>query len=64
MPWSEIVWILVLMTALVIFGEFWFHLVESLLERIKRLLLRGRTPPTWHTLPGEIPGEKETDDGD
>ena len=49
----------VLLTVLAIFGQLWFHFVDSLLERAKRLLFRRGQPPVWHTLPGE----KEDDDG-
>lgn len=42
--------LLVLMVVFVI-GNLWFHFVESLLERIKRLLTSRRDPPAWHPLP-------------
>lgn len=42
--------LLVLMVVFVI-GNLWFHFVESLLERIKRLLTSRREPPAWHPLP-------------
>lgn len=44
---------LVLLTALTVFGRLWFLLVEFLLERAKRLLFRHDQPPAWHTLPDE-----------
>lgn len=40
MPWDELFWMFVLLTVLAIFGQLWFHLVDSLLERAKRLLFR------------------------
>ena len=59
MPWDELFWMFVLLTVVAIFGQLWFHLVDSLLERAKRLLFRRGQPPVWHTLPGE----KEDDAG-
>lgn len=53
MPWSELLGILALLTAVMIFGQLWFHLVETVLERVKCLLFRRDQPPVWHTLPGE-----------
>lgn len=42
-----------------IVGNLWFHLVESILDRIKRLFTRRREPPAWHFLPSE---QEEPDD--
>lgn len=53
MTWNELFWLLALLTAVVTFGQLWFHFVEILLERAKRLLFRHEQPPVWHTLPGE-----------
>ena len=53
MPWKEIGGILLLLVVLVIVGNLWFHLVESLLGRIRRLFTRRREPPVWHPLPPE-----------
>lgn len=53
MPWKEIGGILLLLVVLVIVGNLWFHLVESLLGRIRRLFTRRREPPAWHPLPPE-----------
>lgn len=36
-----------------LFGQLWFHLVETILSRIKRLFFRRREPPAWHPLPPE-----------
>jgi hypothetical protein len=36
-----------------LFGQLWFHLVEAILSRIKRLFSRRRKPPAWHPLPPE-----------
>lgn len=34
-----------------VMGNLWFHFVESLLARIKRLLTRRSDPSAWHPLP-------------
>lgn len=34
-----------------LFGQLWFHLVEAILGRLRRLLSRRREPPAWHPLP-------------
>lgn len=39
-------------------GRLWFHLVEFLLDQIKRLLSGKREPHAWHPLPEE-PEEQE-----
>ena len=46
------------MTAVVVFGNLWFRLVESLLERVRRRFFRRKTPQAWHPLP---PDPDETD---
>ena len=33
-------------------GSLWFHFVEAILARLRRLLSR-REPPAWHPLPQE-----------
>ena len=53
MPWKEIGGILLLLVVLGIVGNLWFHFVESLLGRIRRLFTRRREPPAWHPLPPE-----------
>ena len=53
MPWNELFWFLVLLTAVTLLGQLWFHFVEWLLTKAKRLLFRHSRPPAWHTLPGE-----------
>lgn len=36
-----------------VLGNLWFHLVESLLDRVKGLFNRRKAPPAWHFLPSE-----------
>lgn len=51
--------LLLLMVAAVILGNLWFHLVESLLEKLRRLLGLREPPPVWHPFPNE---EEKNDD--
>lgn len=41
------IWCLALIV-LMLFGRWWFYLVEGILERIKFLLNPNRKPPIWH----------------
>lgn len=59
MPWEEIGAILLALVAVLILGNLWFHLVECVLGRIKRLFTRRKDPPAWHSLPLE---QEENDD--
>lgn len=46
--WLEAgIWCLALIV-LMLFGRWWFYLVEGILERIKFLLNPNRKPPIWH----------------
>lgn len=49
---------LLVLVVVFVLGNLWFHLVESLLRGIKRLLLRDQKPQAWHPLPPEQPEEK------
>lgn len=51
MPFGEIGAFLLLLAAVFLFGNVWFHFVEALLGRIKKLFICGRKPSAWHTLP-------------
>ena len=51
--------ILLVLTAVVIVGNLWFHTVESLLDRLKGLFSRRKDPPAWHPLE---PEQEEQDD--
>ena len=50
--------ILLVLIAVIIVGNLWFHMVESLLERFKSLFSRRGDPPVWHPL---APEEEEKD---
>ena len=41
------------LVAVFLFGLLWFHLVEAVLDRIRRLFSRRKEPPSWHPLPPE-----------
>lgn len=53
MPLMQIGAVLLALLVIVIAGNLWFHLVESVLERIKGLFQRKKEPPAWHPLPPE-----------
>lgn len=57
LPMGLIAAVLVLL-GVVVLGEAWYRLVESVLERLRRRL-RRRQPPAWHPLPK---GWEEDDD--
>ncbi len=48
---------LLLLIAIVLFGQVWFHLVEGILSKIRSLLDRDKGPPNWHTF--EETGDEE-----
>lgn len=52
--------ILLVLIAVTIVGNLWFHTVESLLERFKGLFSRRKAPPAWH----ELEQEQEERDND
>ena len=51
MPLEEIGAFLLVLVAVLIFGNLWFHLIEAILGQIKKLFTRRKEPPAWHTLP-------------
>ena len=53
MPLMEIGTIVLVLLVIVILGNLWFHFVEAILERIRRLFHRKKEPPAWHPLPRE-----------
>lgn len=55
--WQEIGMWLLLLIAIVLFGQVWFHLVEGILSKIRSLLDRDKGPPNWHTF--EETGDEE-----
>lgn len=59
MTLGEIGAVSILLLVIFIFGQIWFHLTESLLDKIKGLFSRRKEKPAWHTLPEEK-DEKES----
>ena len=51
MHFGEMGALLLLLVVVFVFGNLWFHFVEAILNRIKRLFTRRKEPPAWHTLP-------------
>ena len=47
---KEIGLIPAVLLVLVIFGNLWFHFVESILGGIKRIFSRGKKQAAWHPL--------------
>ena len=56
---GEIGAFLVVLAAVFLLGNIWFHMVESVLRRVKGLFRRRKDPPAWHPLP---PEQEENDD--
>ena len=56
MPFGEIGAFLLFLMAVFIFGNLWFHFIETIWKQIKKLLTRRQKPSAWHTLP---PDEEE-----
>lgn len=59
MPLMEIGAIVLVLLVIVILGNLWFHFVEAILERIRRLFYRKKEPPAWHPLPPEQENRKD-----
>lgn len=57
---GEIGVFLLVLVAVFIFGNLWFHFIEAILCRIKKLFTRRKEPPVWHTLP---PDEEDRKNG-
>lgn len=53
MPLREIGAVLLVLVAVLIVGNLWFHLVEGLLNRIRGLFARREDLAPWHPLPPE-----------
>jgi hypothetical protein len=53
MPLKEIGIVLLVLIVIFLFGQLWFHLVEAVLNSIKKLFNRRRKPPAWHPFPSE-----------
>lgn len=49
MPLGEIGAFLLVLIGVFLLGKIWFHFVESILDRVKRLLFPSKKP-VWHPL--------------
>lgn len=56
---KEIGGIFVFLLVIVIFGNIWFHFVEFILAKIKKILHLHEEPPSWHPLPEEDAQQEE-----
>lgn len=59
MPWGEIGSVLLVLVAATVIGNVWFHMVESVLDWIRRRLMKHKAPPAWHPLPPEQEDEND-----
>ena len=48
MPFGEIGAFLLFLAAVLIFGNLWFHFIETILSRLKKIVTRRKEPPAWH----------------
>ncbi len=53
MPLRELGVILLVLVVIFVFGQLWFHFVETLLRWLKKLFVRHKEPSKWHPLPVE-----------
>ena len=51
MPLGEIGAFLLFLAVIFVFGNLWFHFVETILRWIKKLFIGHKNPPTWHRFP-------------
>ncbi|MBS5139862.1 hypothetical protein [Anaerotignum lactatifermentans] len=58
---KEIGGIFVFLLVIVILGNIWFHFIESILQKIKKIIHRHEKPPVWHPLPKEDTQQDEKD---
>ncbi len=42
---------LLFLAVIFVFGNLWFHFVETILRWIKKLFIGHKNPPTWHRFP-------------
>ena len=53
MPLKEILAFLFLLVVVFLFANLWFHFVEAIGNRIKKVLTMHKDPPVWHSYPCE-----------
>lgn len=60
---KEIGMILPVLLVIVIFGNLWFHFVESILDGIRRIFSKGKKEPAWYPLENSRDEKAETGEG-
>ena len=50
---------LLVLVIVFVLGQVWFHLVETVLEGIRRRFFRSKEPPAWHPLPEDNDEKKD-----
>ena len=50
MTLGEIGAFLLVLVIVFVLGQVWFHLVESVLEGVRRRFFRSKEPPAWHQI--------------
>jgi hypothetical protein len=51
MPLGEMGAFLLFLAVIFVFGNLWFHFVETILRWIKKLFMGHKNPPMWHRFP-------------
>ncbi len=51
MPIGEISAFLLVLVIVFVFGNLWFHFVETMLQWLKKRFSHHKEPSTWHPLP-------------
>lgn len=59
MPFGEISAFLLLLVIIFVFGNLWFHFIETMLERLKKQFSHHKEPPAWHPLPQDEDNTKD-----
>lgn len=59
MPLGEISTFLLVLVIVFVFGNLWFHFIETLLKWVKKQFLHRKEPPAWHPLPQDKDNTKD-----
>lgn len=52
---------LLVLVGIFVLGNLWFHLVETLLNWVKRCLIGDRETGAWHPLPTDTEDQEDAD---
>lgn len=58
MTFEKIGAVLLFMVILFIFGNIWFNIVESILNKIKRMFIKNEKTINWHNFPDDEKNKK------